>query len=285
MPVLGPLNAGAVNLHAILAQIVTGVSTVFNLVFNNVYSPEEVQMQSFSLTKFFCLAAFVFAVYTPTAMAIPVCTTSSLSAYIALNTTGGCTVGDLTFLRFTAPTPTITGSPTVASDSQIILTPILTADGGGFAFSASSGDTNLFSISSPSGTTSVTYYINYSVDPAPVVAGSDLTLDPPFGNVSVTQVYCTSDVLVDNCALGVESQQTVTTASTNSSITFPDPSSFVDIATDISLSATPGNPAGFDSINASVSTAAVTNVPEPSSVLMLSAGSLALLSLLRRKHI
>lgn len=213
----------------------------------------------------FCFAVcLIFAgLYPASAFAdVSSCPTASLQTYLGLDATGGCTVGEFTFFRFTDPSPTTVGSPTVATASEIMVTPIQTASGAGFQFTASTGNTNLFSVTSSSGTTSVTYFIDYSVDPAPVIGGADLSIDPPMGNASVTQYYCASDVLVNNCALGTESQQTVTTSSEVSSIILPNPSSFVDIATDISLVATPGNPASIDAIDALVNTAA-TAVPEP----------------------
>jgi hypothetical protein len=249
-------------------------------------------MRALHLTRFFCFASLAFAVLCPTAaFAVPVCTTASLSTYLGLDTTGGCTIGDFTFFRFTAPTPTTTGSPTVASNSQIYITPIVTASGAGLSFSATDGENNLFAISSPSGTTAVTYFIDYSVDPAPIILGSDLDIDPPYGNVSVTQTYCTADVLVDGCALGTESQQTVANPSPLSSvISFTNPSSFVDIATSITLSATPGDPAGLDSVNAAVSNSAGGEVgpggavPEPSMLPLMPFLLLPLVFLMRRKR-
>lgn len=243
-------------------------------------------MRAFQLTNFLCFAGIAVAMLFPsTAGAVPVCTASSLSTYISLDASGGCTIGEFTFFRFTAPAPTTTGTPTVATDSQILLTPILTASGAGFSITASSGETNLFSISSPSGTTAITYYVDYSVDPAPIIAGAELNIDPPFGNVSVSQTYCTADVLVDGCELGTESQQTAANPSPLSSvITFPNPSSFVDIDTDISLSATPGNPAGLDAVNALVEIGSVSAVPEPSMLPLMALVLLPLLFLMRRKR-
>jgi hypothetical protein len=239
--------------------------------------------RSFHLTRFCFLAGLVFAGLYPTAaVAVPVCTTGSLASYVSLDSGGGCTIGDYTFLRFSDPTPSTKGSPTVASPWEITVTPILTATGAGFSFTASEDSTNLFAISSASGTTAVTYYIDYSVDPAPIVGTADLSIDPPHGNVAVTQMYCAADVLATGCRLGVKSQQTVTVSSPVSVITFPSPQSFVDIDTDICLSATPGDPASIDAIDSFVNTPA-SAVPEPAT-LPLTAGLFTLLFLVRRKR-
>lgn len=235
----------------------------------------------------FCVLAGLVAVgfHPSAAMADPACTTASLATYIGLDIQGGCTIGNFTFFRFANPEPTTVGNPTVASASQILVTPILTPTGAGFSFSAmTNGGGNLFSVSSNSGTTSIDYYIDYSVDPAPIVVNSRLSIaDPPFGNAAVTQTYCTSDVLSNGCEFGEKSQQTVTTADPTSLITFSNPSIFVDINTDISLIATPGDPAGVDQVQAIVDEGAVTATPEPSA-LMLTSVPLALLWYARRKR-
>ena len=209
------------------------------------------------------------------------CQPGSLASYIALDETGGCTVGDFTFFRFSAPTPDSSGNPPVASNSQIMVTPEINSTGVGFSFTASSNGTNLFAIPNPTQNESVTYHINYTLDPLPVDTGQDLSMDPPFGNVSVTQRYCLFDVFADGCESGLALQQTVTTGSPHSFVAFPTPASFVDIQTDITLSATPGNPAGFDGLDAVASEA----TPEPASVLLAGAGFAVLYFLGRNRKI
>jgi hypothetical protein len=238
-------------------------------------------VSSFRLTSLCYLSASIFAGFYPAAaVAVPVCQTGSLASYVALDAGGGCTIGQLTFLQFNDPSPTTTGSPTVANASQILLTPVQTAAGAaGFAFSASSGETNLFAISSHWGTTAVTYHIDYAVDPAPIIAGSGMSLDPPFGNSSASQLYCIGSSF-PGCPGGQEYPQSVTTASPTSTITFASPTSFVEIETGISLLATPGHPAGFDSLNAVIDTVPT---PEPA-LLPLTACGLGLLFLARLKR-
>lgn len=243
--------------------------------------------RAYRLLELCAVVALVAVGFHPTAaLAAPVCTTASLATYISLDISGGCTVGEFTFLRFAYPTPTSTGGAIAATASQIMVTPIPSSNGAGLSFSAwiNGGEVNLFSVSSNSGTASLNYYINYSVDPAPIVYDSLLSIaDPPYGNASVTQTYCTSDVLANGCQFGTESQQTVTTGNPTSIISFVNPSSLVDVNTDVSLIATPGDPAGFDSLQTAVDVTGPTLTPEPSS-LMLTSVPVFLLWCVRRKR-
>jgi hypothetical protein len=211
-----------------------------------------------------CLICAVIIAASAAANATPVCVTNTLASYIALDPTGGCTIGDAIFFRFSAPATSVTGNPPVASASQILVTPVLNSIGPGLAFTAVVGGTNLFSIPNPTEADSVTYHIDYTFDPG--VAGDDLSLDPPFGDISATQKYCLYDVFANSCNLGTQAQQTVTTASPFSQITFPIPASFIDVQTDITLNASPGNPAGFDGLNSVF--VATPSITEPANILL-----------------
>ncbi len=131
------------------------------------------------------------------------------------------------------------------------------------------GGTNYFS--TPSG--SVTYQINYTVDP--VTTGADLDLDPPFGDVTATQSYCLNDVF-PTCSHGQELAQTVSTANPPNSLSsrigfsiLPSSLALVDVRTVITLN----GPAGFDSLNSVFTTTTVTpTVPEPSAALLILCG-------------
>jgi hypothetical protein len=203
------------------------------------------------------------------AKALPVCQTGSFASYAALNQTGGCTVGDLIFFRFASPTPNVVGGLTPADLTQILVTPVITSQGDGLSFSSSG-----FFISSSSGLESVTYHLNYSVDPGPIIVGQTLELDPPYGNVTANQKYCVSDVLANNCALGLQFAQTVTPPSPVSVINYPYAAAFVDVQSDINLTATPGNPAGFDNLTTIEDIVPVSVAPEPTGVALLLCGLL-----------
>jgi len=195
------------------------------------------------------------------------CVTGTLQSYIDSDLSGGCSIQD-TFFRFDFVSQVVSGSPVVATSSQITVTPISTSTSEGFSFSAMVNGTNYFS--TPSG--SVTYAINYTVDPA--TTGADMNLDPPFGDVSATQSYCLNDVL-PSCSHGLELSQTVSThnppSSLTSRITFPIPVSslaLVDVGTSITLN----GPAGFDSLNSAFETTTVAAIPEPSGSLLALSG-------------
>src|SRR4051812_16679951 len=187
------------------------------------------------------------------------CLPGSLQSYINSDVTGGCSLQD-TFFRFDFSSQVLSGSPVVATASQILVTPISTPISEGFGFSAMVDGVNYFS--TPSG--SVSYQISYTVDPA--TGGADMSLDPPFGDVRATQSYCLNDVL-PACAHGQQLSHTVSTAnppsSLDSHVDFPIPVSnlaLVDVTTLITLN----GPAGFDALNASFSTTPqVAAVPEP----------------------
>jgi hypothetical protein len=140
----------------------------------------------------------------------------------------------------------------VATDSQILVTPFETSAGAGFSISASDGD-NLFAISSTSGTASVTYYFDYFAF-STGIAGASLSLDPPYGDVTINQFFC-NGFLSGGCLGSSIGQQTASSGSPSSTFSVSD--SF-GTETEITLTATPGNPAGFDSLTTFVV------VPEPS---------------------
>jgi hypothetical protein len=194
--------------------------------------------------------------------------TASLQSYINSDLSGGCSIQD-TFFRFNFSSQVISGSPVVATASQITVTPIGTSTSEGFSFSATIGEVNYFS--TPSG--SVSYQISYTLDPA--TTGADMSLDPPYGDVRATQSYCLNDVF-PTCSLGADLSQTVSTANAPSSLSshvnFPIAVSslaLVDVNTVITLN----GPAGFDALNAVFDTTTqASTVPEPSGALLALCG-------------
>jgi hypothetical protein len=203
------------------------------------------------------------------------CVTASLQSYINSDISGGCTIQD-TFFRFDFSSQVLSGNPVVATASQITVYPISTSTTEGISLSAMVNGVNYFS--TPSG--SVSYQISYSVDP--ITTGADMSLDPPFGDVSATQSYCLNDVL-PSCAHGSELSQTVSTANAPSSltshVTFPIAVSnlaLVDTHTVITLN----GPAGFDALNLVFDTTPQTAaVPEPSGALLALCGLPIILAL------
>jgi len=115
----------------------------------------------------------------------PDCVAGSLESYI---NSSGCILGqgsggEVVFSGFLFPAPLNPDGLTGLLDpTQIELTPVSSGLGGSFDFS---GD---FSVPAQD---TVTYDIDYFLllDPAPVLGGGSLTLDPS-GNVSVTESIC-----------------------------------------------------------------------------------------------
>lgn len=200
----------------------------------------------------------------------PVCTTDTLQNYI--NLPSGCTIDGFTFFDFTFAPPVTSGTP-AASASNIDVTPSISAFGPSVEFSSS-----FFSIS---GNASASYGIDYGVDPGPVIGGESLSLDPPQGGVTVTQDYFPNTP--PGCGDCPFFPLTVTPADPNASLTFPAPTSQVAVTTDIELSSTLAQPAGFDSFT---NTTDLTSnaVPEPAAAALVTAGCAALLGFCRKRR-
>lgn len=187
------------------------------------------------------------------------CETGTLASYIDEPSTWSCTVGTIALSGFSNFSVTSVGNPTVATSSEITVTPITNLDGNaGFALSAMQGGTNFFSISAGS----VTYSLNYFLDPFV----GEIGLDPPSGDVTATQQYCVGDVFNDGCSHGTLLSQAVTTASPNSTIILGASPSFVDVNTTITLN----GPASFDALN--IVYGMGSPAPEPASLLLMGVG-------------
>ncbi len=99
----------------------------------------------------------------------PTCSTASLATYIAMK--GGCILGELGFTNFS-----FTGmGSNVVSASAVTVTPLF------FAGDSESLPTAGLSFSSPgfsvTGNQSATYFLDYSVDPHPIIVNFDDTLN------------------------------------------------------------------------------------------------------------
>jgi hypothetical protein len=201
---------------------------------------------------------------------------------------GPCAIGILNFSKFTFQSSGSPGADLLTAD-QIDLTPLgpPLGDTGDAGFGISG-------ISVPAGQTA-TYVIDwfFDIDAGPSASGADLGMDPPFGDVTITQQYCV-DSLLTAYAIGVSptcydpvqgaappvQSLTVTTDSPNASILF-DPEAYVnaDVRTIITLTGdTTG--AGFDSVTGT--SAIISNAAEPRTILLIPGGLLILFGLRRR---
>ena len=120
------------------------------------------------------------------------CVAASLLSY---ENNGGCELGGgnggiLIFSNFTFSVSS-SGSPTILDASQITVTPDPQGLGGGFLFDG-------FNVAPVGAGQTATYDIDYSffIDAGPISSGADLGMDPPFGNVSITESICADSFFV-----------------------------------------------------------------------------------------
>lgn len=183
------------------------------------------------------LAIFVLLLSVSRVVAAPVaCPTNTLAHYAAnFSTLNPCAQGDLIFKEFDFAKTTVAGSITAADIS-------VTPDGvDGFNFF-----TPLWNGTFP---VLQRYAIAYIVDPAPILAGDELTLDPPLGGITVTKYTCADDLLtftnINNpstykCAIGNTTPYslTVTPSNLSASLTYPSPATVVSVLLIIELEGT-----------------------------------------------
>jgi hypothetical protein len=103
---------------------------------------------------------------------------------------GGGNGGILVFSNFTF-SATSSGSPIILDASQITVTPDPEGLGGGFIFD---GFNNAPVLAGQTATYDIQY--SYFIDAGPVSSGADIGMDPPFGNVSITESICADSIFV-----------------------------------------------------------------------------------------
>lgn len=217
------------------------------------------------------------------------CTTGTLLSYENNGSCelGGANGGILVFSNFTFSSSGSGSQTIILNPSQITVNPDSIGLGGGFTFGGFTAGPVL------AGQTA-TYEIQYSyfIDAGPVSSGADMGMDPPFGNVSITESICADSVFVSDtrtlaCEIPLDpfAPQTFSIDDTNPPTSWtnhlnlnPIVTSFASIDDTISLvGGTSG--AGFDSLTA---TSTVVNpTPEPLTLLTTLGGLLAI-GLLRR---
>jgi hypothetical protein len=189
---------------------------------------------------------------------IPNCSADTLFAY-QVAPAAPCAQGIIEYSAFSLTsfsTPDSTDRLQVAR--QILVTP----NGAGFDFSSP-----LFNVGAGQ---TATFDIVYAdlVDPAPIEVGATLSLDPPFGDITVTQTYSTPPCQTASVSLTVDTLNPVAT------VAFPCALTQGTIETDITLV----GPAGFDSVGSKLILLAI---PELSSWWMVGIG-LALVAVGRK---
>lgn len=219
----------------------------------------------------------------------PTCGPASLLDY---ENSGSCELGRgnggiLVFSNFTF-SATSSGSPTLLDASQITVTPDPEGLGGGFIFGG-------FTAAAVGARQTADYDIEYSyfIDAGPVSSGADIGMDPPFGNVSITESICADSIFApDSPTLACEipsdpfDPQTFSINDTNPPASWtnhldlkPIVMSFANIDDAISLTGG-ATGAGFDSLTAT--STVVDPAPEPLT-LLTTLGGLLVIGLLRRR--
>ncbi len=212
------------------------------------------------MSKSALAALFFLSAYSTFASSVGTtpCTAGTLSGYSSSYAPPslGCSIGILDYSNFSYVA--LQNAP-LASD--IAIAPA--ASGNGFGFTqvggapfVANGDIVQFAI-----------YYNIFIDPAPVIPGADTHLDPPAGNVSVTEYFCNDSVLYPNTTscfppTSTAYSLTVTTASPDASVTFNPPATqYETVGIVFTLNGLTGI-ASFDGLD----TDTVVNIaPEPAS--------------------
>lgn len=205
------------------------------------------------------------------------CPSDSLANYKANYTTfSPCSVGELKFKAFDFAKLSSAGTLTAAG---INVSP--------YAPNGLNFFTNYFN-----GTflTPERYLITYIVDPAPIVVGDELTLDPPVGAMKVTRYLCTDDLFsvpgnlndAPTCltngtlyTLQADGLDSTPTILLSDSVVFPTPAAFVSVWMVIDLE---GTISGFEGLLSDHEV-----VPEPGTLAFVGAMLLAGAVRLRRR--
>jgi len=252
---------------------------------------------TFRLSSSLAVAALALSGTAATAQ-IPQCAPGTLASYQAM--TGDCQIGIELFQGFQfSPGPTGTGPAPLYKNTDILVTPVSFVDGmsAGFKFSLDPNspffalDAGQFEVAEGS---TATYNIQYQFFFAdPEATAADLGMDPPFGDVSITQDYCTDVSALNfngvngspNCEIFADAgninrpPQVLTVNDTNGPTSWstgdvalvPPARNNAFVLTTISLNGTNGL-SGFDAVEGDD----FVGTPEPSTVILAAGGLLAL---------
>ncbi len=241
------------------------------------------------MRKSIALAALLFALGAASQLAAAPCITQSLDYY--KNNYGEltpCSSGDLTYYGFDFAKLSAPGSITAL---DIIVTP----DPGNNTLVFSGANASTFNHFIAAGQREQ-YLLSYIIDPPPIVAGDDLSLDPPSGPIYVSRWSCAGTPFNQSPSAG--SIAGMDPSSYSSAYTCLDSSTpyFIQVSPETQLSASvdfnpavtfvfarmaidllPGNVTGLDAIVSQTSI-----VPEPGTA-VLAAITLAGLAFFRRR--
>ena len=194
----------------------------------------------------------------------PTCVTDTFSAYRQLNGSGGCNSGVLQLLNFDLFTIDASGGLQAASQNlldAISVSPVWNSVAANLQLTI--GGFTPFPVDAAH---SAGYQIRFTVDPAPILLGESMAMDPPFGNVTGAQSYCTDSVFVSNpggpgfCSNESSPGQTSFGIGRPAVLTFVPPLFTLDTRTSVLLNPNLDTASGFDGLVFNFQT---TGVPEP----------------------
>lgn len=217
----------------------------------------------------------------------PACPTGDTLAYYQANFNNvdhECSVGILNFTDFTFGTN--------LDGTNVGVVPVVNGSGGA-GFELEALNSSVFTVGAGSSTT---YNIDwlFQIDPGPGGASASLDMDPPFGNVTLSQNYCVDGTFGDRCSSGDTQSLTLmypgcdpgfpamlTGACSTSSPFNPPIMNFAGVQTVINLNGV-GTQAGsgFDALTGTVTV----TTPEPGTLLLV-AGGLLTIGLRRRRRV
>jgi hypothetical protein len=198
------------------------------------------------------LALLITGYASASTVGIPACSTDTLFAY-QVTPAAPCAQGILEFSAFSLNSFSV---PDQSLDRLEVAQEItVTPNGTGFSFSSP-----LFDIGAGQTASFQIFYADL-VDPAPIEVGASLDLDPPSGEITVTQTYSTPPCLTSSVSMSVD------TLNPGASIVFPCALTQGTIETDIDLV----GPAHFDSVGSQL---LLISVPELSSAWLMGIGIL-----------
>ncbi len=229
---------------------------------------------------------------------LPACVKASLADYATNFGTpdgGACTIGSLTYSQFFFRELKVTSVSALTFNilaSDLLIDPVSLTN----SFNIVPVDTSDFNRTI---TVAERYLITYNVDPPPIIAGDELSLDPPVGSIYATKWGCTdsnfspqlstTETILQNvggragytastfkCGSTPQTDPYIlktdgdplTPPTTIASITFPQSAAIINVR--LVLDFEPGTITGFDAIQSPIST----TIPEPATNVMIAAGLL-----------
>lgn len=197
---------------------------------------------------------------------------ATLSDFLALGSST-CSVGPLIFGNFQFSASATSGAPLALPGNLTVFT----------SWDPSSQLATLqlqgFTPYSVSDLQSALYRFQFAVDPAPILEGEDVTIDPPFGVVSGEQLFCTNSFLSDCPQQSL--RRGVFGIGTPFSVRFSPPLALLDLDTRITLNPGLNTASGLDGLVFDFHVA--DPIPEPGTWMLVGAG-LAVATAFRKRR-